>query len=733
MDIYSNLHKQKDYNQNVHYKVQSTIYDKLIEFCLIFLIIFTPFAYGAVQTWSIALFEAIAALMFLFWFLKMLTSGKFEFVHNPIIFLVFLFIPYVFLQFFISRYAAFNMQQHTLPNSIYPWVTKIELLKVISYALIFLVILNSIKSRQQIARILSVIITVGFLMGIFFIMRYFGARAPRGIINPDHFSGYLGMIIPLALGLIFIPSLTVNRYTLYAKRFLLFFCAIVMSTALFFTMSRGGMFSFITGLLVMAGLLLTRKSIKKKGWILSAVVIFIILTIAWLGATPVIEKILSIKVEIASLYFGGRLPIWQGTLEIIKDYPVFGTGFGTFNYIFPKYQPSNIIKKHYSYAHSDFLELLSETGFIGFSLFAVCILVSAVWLIHRFSKRHDPFVICLSIGFLGSLSSIFVHSFTDFNLHIPANAILISIILALFISILNYKHDNIYLKKPLRYQIAAARYPFFNMRCSLCIATVVLMVLYITASARPAMADYYSRNTKDDPSLFLPLDKGRIGGVKNIKLAIALDPANAAYHYRLGKLYSTQHEKYAHMQDILDEYKKAVELNPTNSKYHQSLAWAYGQLSDLLKLSSLTYRLSPEKCRESAHKEFREAIRLEPNNPYRYRSYAIWLSDHPTEENIKKMESAEFKVIELAPGLADESFDRYYKLAKDYRLLKRITPKTYNGYILLGNYLFNRSQSEQAITLLNEGITIFPENKNLLLSLREHYEKNQIINHNIKG
>ena len=280
-------------------------------------------------------------------------------------------------------------------------------------------------------------------MGIFYLMRYFGAPAPRGFINPDHFSAYLGMIIPLSLGFLLAPSPNSDiRHTTYDRRPLLFFSILMTSAALFFTMSRGGMFSFIAALVFIAILASTRRSVQNKKWIILAIAVFIILIIAWLGATPVVERILSFKAEIASRYFGGRLPIWQGTIGIIKDNPIFGTGLGTFNYIFPKYQPVGIIAKHYTYAHSDILELLSEVGIVGFALFMLCGLWSMVYLFRRYSQRHDPWVVGMSLCVFGSLASIFIHSFTDFNLHIPANALLLTVILASFVSILNVSRND---------------------------------------------------------------------------------------------------------------------------------------------------------------------------------------------------------------------------------------------------------------------------------------------------
>jgi O-antigen ligase/Flp pilus assembly protein TadD len=596
------------------------IYDRLIESLLAFLFVFTPLAFGAVHPWSIAIFEVAAALMGLFWVLKMLSRSKPEFIGSPIFALFLILIGCASLQFFFSHYPL-SAIRYTLPRSIYPWATKTELLKLVTYALIFLVTLNTIRTRRQIIRVLSAIITVGFLMSIFYLMRYFGAPAPTGFINSDHFSTYLGMIIPLSLGFLFVPSPTSDiLHTIYYRRILLFFFALIMSAALFFTMSRGGMFSFIAALLFIALLVSTRRSMKNKSWLILAITVFIILIIAWLGATPVVERILSFKAEIASRYYGGRLPIWQGTIGIIKDNPIFGTGLGTFNYIFPKYQPAVIVAKHYTYAHSDFLELLSEVGIVGFVLFMVCGLWSMVYLFRRYRERHDPWVVGISLCIFGSLTAIFIHSFTDFNLHIPANAILLVSILALFISILNMDRE-----------IAQMAISVEKLKYPIGIVAVALIGAFITAAVRPAIADYFASSQR------------------NFGLAIRLDPANATYHYQLGK--ATQ---------AIDEYMKAAALNPTNSQYHQSLAWAYGKTKNI----------------SEAQQEFKTAIELSPTYYYPYQVYAIWLFNHPTKENIEKGVQVYRKASALNPKLADKALAEYFKIEKSYARLKKVLPDT---------------------------------------------------------
>jgi len=592
--------------------------DILIESLLVFILAFTPLAFGAVHPWPIAIFEVAAALMGLFWVLKMLSRSKPEFIGFPILALFLILIGCAVLQLFFSHYPLSTIR-YTLPISIYSWSTKTELLKLISYVMIFLVTLNTIRTKRQITRILSVIITMGFFMSIFYLMRYFGAPVPRGFINSDHFSAYLGMVIPLSLGLLLVGNASVRP--------LLFFTIIVMGGALFFTMSRGGMFSFIAALLFIALLVSTRRSMKKKGGIILVIAVFIILIIAWLGATPVVERILSFKAEIASRYFGGRLPIWQGTLGIIRNYPIFGTGLGTFNYIFPKYQPVGIVAKHYTYAHSDFLELLSEIGMIGFSLFVICGLWSVAYLFRRYSRRHDPWVTGMSICVFGSLASIFIHSFTDFNLHIPANAVLLSVILALFVSILQVDNHS-----PEVAHVQAQSLPEGNERLSndrlitryaIALPAACLFIIYTIAVVRPALR---------------------------------LDPSNAEYHYELGRLYGKS--RVYELQ--LAEYQVAVRLNPTNSQYHQSLAWAYGQMRNV----------------SAARQEFETAIGLSPTYYYPYQVYATWLFNHPTKENIEKGLQIYRKAIVLEPKLADKALAEYFKSEKNYARLKMALPDT---------------------------------------------------------
>ena len=61
---------------------------------------------------------------------------------------------------------------------------------------------------------------------------------------------------------------------------------------------------------------------------------------------------------------GGRLTVWRDTVRIAADFPLFGTGYGTFAEIYPMYR-SPEVRKFYRHAHNDGLQAIAEGGIAG--------------------------------------------------------------------------------------------------------------------------------------------------------------------------------------------------------------------------------------------------------------------------------------------------------------------------------------------------------------------------------
>jgi O-antigen ligase len=124
-----------------------------------------------------------------------------------------------------------------------------------------------------------------------------------------------------------------------------------------------------------------------------------------------------------------RLMLWKDTLRLGKDYLRFGSGFNTFEEVFPMYKTSTS-QMIFQYAHNDLLQLLAEGGVAAVGLALWFIVGWYREVIARWWKRQDPFADHMALAGMTAVFAMLIHSLTDFNLHIPANAILIVTVLA---------------------------------------------------------------------------------------------------------------------------------------------------------------------------------------------------------------------------------------------------------------------------------------------------------------
>jgi O-antigen ligase len=88
----------------------------------------------------------------------------------------------------------------------------------------------------------------------------------------------------------------------------------------------------------------------------------------------------------------------------------------------------NLLVDH---AHCDYLEVVSELGVPG----GILVFTSIFWIlaqaVRRYRKSKDRFESTVCLGCIGGIVAICVHSLADFNLHIPANALVFAVTLAL--------------------------------------------------------------------------------------------------------------------------------------------------------------------------------------------------------------------------------------------------------------------------------------------------------------
>jgi tetratricopeptide (TPR) repeat protein len=135
-----------------------------------------------------------------------------------------------------------------------------------------------------------------------------------------------------------------------------------------------------------------------------------------------------------------RLKMWSAAIQQWKLQPLFGTGSGTYLY-YGRQLRSPELQVDPVYVHNDYLQLLAEYGAAGFALFLIFLgahLAKGWKNFQRLglkrvavSSRLLSNSMALQLGALSAVFAYMIHSFFDFNLHIPANVLLLAFVFGL--------------------------------------------------------------------------------------------------------------------------------------------------------------------------------------------------------------------------------------------------------------------------------------------------------------
>jgi len=169
---------------------------------------------------------------------------------------------------------------------------------------------------------------------------------------------------------------------------------------------------------------------------LTFVFLFILFIALYVGIDANLERF-----ALDKILHEDRPVVWGNTVTIFSDYPLFGTGLGTFAFIYPAYEDSKKYAR-YSHTHNDYIEYLAELGIFGFLFLVGGILIMLINSFLVWKERRHPWVKGLALGGIIAVLCMLIHSVTDFNLQIPANMVLFSVVLSLTITIAFYKRKE---------------------------------------------------------------------------------------------------------------------------------------------------------------------------------------------------------------------------------------------------------------------------------------------------
>jgi O-antigen ligase len=336
--------------------------------------------------------------------------------------------------------------------SLVPNFTLYELIRYVFYFLFAYLVYKHVSTRKRVKVFVFLLFAGACFQSFYGLAEFFGGTqrifgfpreaymdsATGTFINRNHFAGFLEMIFPVSVGYLLASAsfFTMKRGGSFKERILWFsqerlqkasvFGIIpnLIGVGIFFSQSRTGIFLFFASIFLMA-VALSGAGGRRPTKIIRTVLLVVVFAVILIGIKPVIERF-----SFAALAHEVRPEYFKNTAAIIKDFPIAGTGLGTYFYAYPMYEKkySGDLLEH---AHNDYLELLAEGGIVAGGLMIVVAFGALIWLFGRWAKRKDHLVRGIGLGCLIGIASILIHSLTDFNLHITANAVLFVTLYAL--------------------------------------------------------------------------------------------------------------------------------------------------------------------------------------------------------------------------------------------------------------------------------------------------------------
>lgn len=344
---------------------------------------------------------------------------------------------------------ALSMEQLRLATiSEAPHLTRAAAYKLFAFSLYFSAALQVLRTSSRRRLTVQVLAGFGLMVACLAILQRLTSPrtlywirpvsdyvAPFGpFANYNHFAGFVELLFPLPLASLLF------REQRGDSRLLFRLSALVLLVAGILSISRGGLLA-MGGQLLLFGILLMRQTGRRhagrfrgsRGWTLLIGAGAVVALSWWIGSQSLLARLATFEQAARDYSVVTRLAYWKATWQILLDHPLTGVGVGAFPSVYPRYGSSSAQLERVEEVHNDYLHLLVETGLIGGGLlltFLVLCVRSWRAQVRKMATagRGDPAVL---YGSWIALVGLALHSWVDFNLQIPSNALLFLLMTAM--------------------------------------------------------------------------------------------------------------------------------------------------------------------------------------------------------------------------------------------------------------------------------------------------------------
>lgn len=332
--------------------------------------------------------------------------------------------------------------------SLTPVETRRGLALFVAYGLLFVVLLQRLRTWEDIRRLFYLMITAGGVMEVLALAQRFAgngkflwvyhhpfrdaSRVVKGtFINENHLCGFLALIVPVVIYCWRFAKLTrhSNGFSPRVRhsprvpweltpRVCLILLGGMVATALL-TFSRGGILAVGVASLAAVALTVWIGGIERRHLhALLAVGAVLTALLAVYGAAPLTRQWETLDVNIQEMSTA-RAALWQAVGAAIPDYLRCGAGVGAHRYVYPQHMPLQL-DVELTHAENGYLQVLLETGVPGLLLLLAgwLIILKSAWRVAR--RGESPRKRGVGAVVLAAAAASLLHSMVDFVWYIPA-------------------------------------------------------------------------------------------------------------------------------------------------------------------------------------------------------------------------------------------------------------------------------------------------------------------------
>ena len=372
------------------------------------------------------------------------------------------------------------------------------------------------------------------------------------------------------MGLLFFEAITARDYPV-VMGYIFISSALLLLGGVAVSMSRGGWISSTLMLVALIGVLGWRRQFRRRGLLVAGIVAGVA------GLFFVTSEFAQARVDGAGKpgtmeHVGSRIELWGAAAKVWQEEKLLGVGPGHFDHRFPAHRPVRLQSRPVR-VHNDYLNTLVDWGLAGMLLAGLMLgtMVSGIIRSWKYSQRtssdlsaktsnRSAFVLGSTVG----LGSIALHSFVDFNLHIPSNAMLAATLAGLLAAFIRFATE--------RYWVAV------RLPVRLALTVVVGGSAVLLMSQALGQAREHARLEASQAAESFPEQ------VKSLKKALEIESNNFETAGMLGEIHrrraadSGRAARKVELKKAAAWLRQAIELNPYDAYSHARLGMALDQL-----------------------------------------------------------------------------------------------------------------------------------------------------------